>query len=95
MDLSQLVMKMYQRDVSTRGIDDRVLYNVKIYMSTDTKRHRRPFYVLISSQTQKFPFILIQRLRYPWEALQFFAYIARAIWTIKHLTDTLAFKDKN
>ena len=35
----------------------------------------------------------IQGLRYPREALQFFAYIPVAVWTIQHLTDTLAFKD--
>ena len=35
----------------------------------------------------------LQGLRYPREALQFFAHIPGAIWTIQQLTDTLAFKD--
>ena len=29
----------------------------------------------------------IQQLRYPGEALQFFAYIPGAIWTVQQLTD--------
>ena len=41
----------------------------------------------------KFAFILYIQLPYPREALQFFAYIPGAIWTIQHLTDTLVFKD--
>ena len=37
--------------------------------------------------------MLTQRLRYPMEALQFFAFIPGAIWTRQHVADRLTFKD--
>ena len=33
----------------------------------------------------------VQQLRYPMEALEFFAYIHGAIWTMRQLADTMAF----
>ena len=45
-----------------------------------------------SSQTYIYIYT-IQQLRYPREALQFFAYIPGAVWPRQHLTDTLVFID--
>ena len=51
-------------------------------------------FVLVSHYDRHiFTFILIQRLRYPRGALQFFSYIPGDIWTIQDLTVALTFKD--
>ena len=54
---------------------------------------RRNVYAYTSIQTHIYLHLYSQRLQYPREALQFFAYIPGAFWTKQHLTVTLTFKN--